>query len=200
MEFWPSVWHDAAPAHVAIALSEQEYVSIRTEHRTGEGRGDGAIMIADVAARALQSAAEISPPYFLRLGYGSWAGSQLSAFGSLEVATDTRAAEVLSLRDLRLAEIARRYVRGFTPQLFVRAFVKFPPQNEFRITVENRRVASIHIRHARAAPELSPGEYAKISGMIGLDTLNAFSNAGRYALDVVMQEDRLLLLDVNPAR
>jgi hypothetical protein len=185
MEFWPPEVVRLAIPHVAIPLRAHEKAALNMCHRTGhdaEGDLENLAIRADLATRG--------HPYFLRLGYGSWALPQMARFATLEVTTAERAHEVLALRDLRLAEISRRWVRGYPQQLFVRPYIPPTERREVRSRVEANRITTAWMRHAPSVPSDTP-DLAQV-------VARHLPAAAIYTVDCVETKKGWFLSDINP--
>lgn len=198
LEFWPRDLLAHALPHVAVPVEGGEAAALRRCHRVGRDEGNE---LLGLARRVTAAAGD--RPCFLRLGYGSWAGPQMAEFGTLEVAGVSRAHRVLSLRDRRLAEIARRWGHGYGLHVFVRGYVPLGPEDERRTHVVDNRVAGCWLRHApqTAAPVpeiaapvaalLPPGcayfaDFIRVNGGWFLSDLNpVLAPAERRATDAV---------------
>lgn len=185
LEFWPPALTAHAFPHVTIALRADEIAALQRCHRTGS---DAAGDLENLAVRAAMKAD--GKPFFMRLGYGSWAASQLAKFASLRIDDAETALAVLSLRDLRLAEISRRWAHGYEQKLYVRPFVPPKERTEVRVQVMGNNVSGAWHRHAPAqlctAPDLAHVCVAHLP-----ERSNCF-------IDFICVGGRWFLSDINP--
>jgi len=184
LDFWSDDLCSVAVPHRAIELNDQESASIRQAHRFG---AEDPRVFTSLAERALKDA---SGPVFLRMGYGSWAFEQQRAFGDLKVDHAERAAAVLALPSRRLAEVARRWVRGFLPKLFVRPFVAIKPGSEMRVLIREGEPVEAWHRHQNDMDIAIPSLPSAI--------LRAVPTSGSFTVDLLPQGSATRLIDLNP--
>jgi hypothetical protein len=185
MEFWPPAVISLALPHVAIPLRPHEIAALTACHRTG---CDGAGALENLAIRA--DLASRDQPFFLRLGHGSWALPQMAQFGSLEITTAERAHAVLALRDLRLAEISRRWVQGYQPHLFVRAYLPPTRRREVRSRIEAGFAVKAWMRHAPAVSSDIPDLAQVVARHLPAGAV--------YTVDCMATDSGWFLSDINP--
>lgn len=183
LEFWPDAFRKWALPHRVVRLSATEAGAIRHAHRFG---GDPRQFIG-LASRVCACATE---PAFVRMGYGSWASTQLREFGTLQVCDSEQVTKVLALHERRLAEISRRWVRGFTPSLFVRPYLHVARQSEIRVLIEKRLPIRAWARHA-------PAEDRKLP-FLPNEVLQSIPAEGEFTIDVVPQGLNISIIDFNP--
>jgi len=184
LDFWSEDLRAAALPHRAIELSNEEAACIRQAHRFGV---DDLSIFNSLAERAVTDG---SAPVFLRMGYGSWAPEQQMAFGDLRVDHAERAAEVLALPSRRLAEVSRRWVRGFTPKLFVRPFIPTASTGEVRVLIRDGIPVEAWRRHQHAMGLAIPSIPDAI--------LRAVPPAGSFTVDLLPEGSTTRLIDFNP--
>lgn len=196
MEFWPVEIRDVSLPHVEVAVTEREYEALARCHRHGPS-SQSARSLEDLSDRIVAEAAPYANECFLRLGYGSWAASQLRAFGTLRVGAPVAVLDVLQLADKRLSTIARRFVDGFLPSVFVRPFLAFDRRREMRVPVCSDGVNAPvwrdpAFRHLPVAVEEADEAIAFVEGfrraLPGIPT----------HVDIMKLEDGHRVVDINP--
>ncbi|MEJ6402408.1 hypothetical protein [Yoonia sp. 2307UL14-13] len=185
IEFWPNWLQELALPHLAISLRPDEAEAVRRCHRLGNDADDQLIRLAGRATDMTNGR-----PFFMRLGYGSWAGPQLTCFQTLKVDDAQRAHDTLTLRDLRLAEINRRWVRGYDLQLFLRPFLELSPQDEIRTQISNAKLVKAWLRHAPTTICAPPEEAMKVA--------TDFTGLDHYFADFIRMNGKWHLSDINP--
>lgn len=183
LDFWPDQVRTWAIPHRVVGLSADEAEAIRQAHRFGANPKK----FTELASRIFT---DETAPVFIRMGYGSWAITQLEQFGTLNVSDPERMAEVLALHDKRLAEITRRWVRGFTPSLFVRPFLPLALCTEIRVLIRERIPVKAWLRHAPAKGQLLPS--------LPSEMLQSLPAVGDFTVDIVPQGLSILIVDLNP--
>lgn len=126
---------------------------------------------------------------------------QLAAMGRLTVESPADVARLLTLRDRRLAEIAHRYVRGYTPRLIVRQFVDARSRDEIRVLVQGRSPVNAWRRHAPHGRHDTRAmiNITDIERKIPLSCLAAqCPGQGTFTLDFIPAAGTWQLIDVNP--
>ncbi|MEM1373650.1 MAG: hypothetical protein AAGF78_04615 [Pseudomonadota bacterium] len=189
VEAWPEEVAASALPHSLIELSEAEARALRRAHRRG---ADSAPSLGRLAGRvwAKSRALRETGGVFLRMGYGSWAGPQLAAFGTLEVTSAQEVLATLALRDRRLAEIVRRWGQGPAPKLVVRPYIAPGDVPERRVLVVRGQVERAWLRHQPTEPATPPENARAIALALGI--------AAPLTLDFMAYEGHWRLCDVGP--
>lgn len=138
---------------------------------------------------------------FARMGYGAWAGRQLEEFATLMVSSRERLAALLSLSDRRLREIARCYVREL-PTLYLRPYLGDVRRDEVRVHYRADKIVSIERRHGSGLPAACAVQTIErdevLAGAIG-KVARATGSAGTLCADLLVRDERIVLIDLNPS-
>lgn len=197
IEFWPPALQALAPAQTGVTLTAAEYRIIRDGHRGVALDPAHAQLLAALSVRV--ALALPATGAFLRLGYGSWAGSQLDRFGTLRVADVARVRALLTLPDRRLGMIARRWVRGYTPMLFVRTWLADDLAAEIRVIDREARPWRAFLRHPSERGADASDLLPRLAASVDLAEAGAsLPKHGLWSLDFAPGHGRWWLLDCNP--
>lgn len=106
---------------------------------------------------------------------------------------------ILTLPDRRPAVIARRWVRGYAPALFVRPWLAFALADEVRLVFRQGRPWRALVRHSADHRTVALARWSALAAAVDLAALGALLPPdGQWSLDFAPSRNRWWLLDYNP--